>query len=213
LVLQATGLLSNVTDYQRAVRYVLTAGHCGNVNDAISVYTNPAGQVQVGTVIWKSGISDLEVIRIEPDSQRGQVCGVTSTGPFCTITVTYTPRAVGRVMMSGGSTVPVTGTGTPTDPEIFCTSGKSTNVLCTWHTYTPDPPLAGAAAGTAYAETTASNVDFGDSGGPVLSRSGGIVYGIMQAAGKPDGLHPTSMAYTAISQFFTEQSGYALAPA
>jgi hypothetical protein len=213
LVLVADGVLWNVTQYQRAVRYVLTAGHCGEVNDAVGLNTASSGRKQVGKVIWKSGVSDLELVRIEPDSQRGETCSVTSTGPFCTITVNYTPRAFGRVITTAGSQLSVTGVSAPSDTEIFCTSGKTTNFMCTWHTYTLDPPIRGADAGVVYAETTASNTDAGDSGGPVVSRSGGVNYGIILGGGNPDGREPTVMPYTPISQFSSEQSGYSLAPA
>ncbi len=46
-VLTGSGILSRITPYQRAVRYVVTAKHCGGRGAHVRV-----GDVQVGSVIW-----------------------------------------------------------------------------------------------------------------------------------------------------------------
>ncbi|HEY6798773.1 MAG TPA: trypsin-like serine protease [Kineosporiaceae bacterium] len=209
-VLTANGLLWNVTDYQRSVRYVVTAGHCGSVNDPVSVRT-PSGVVQVGKVTWTSDRADLALVRIEPDASRRQLCGSGPDGPRCVISVAYTPRATGKVLLPAGA-VSVTSTGTPGSSEIFCTSGITTGAMCVWHTYVPPQPISELPAGASLAESAASNTEIGDSGGPVVSRSG-VLYGIIASRGRVGSSVPDVTVYTTMDQFFKEQSGYSLAPA
>ena len=212
LVLRWTGTLSNLTPYQRAVRYVLTAGHCGGVNTEVKV-----ADISVGKVIWKSGKHDLALIRVEPSATRHAVCSAPSTGMSCSIAVDYTPRAVNQIILPSLRTrseglVRVTGTGAPSTNEVFCTSGAVTGVICTWgkeHVTGWAHPIENDTF--RYAETYGSNIVQGDSGGPVASTSG-KVYGIIAEFGRPETHSATSMRYHSLDQFFSEQHGYALAP-
>jgi len=189
LVLQANGFLSNLTQYRVATRYVLTAGHCGDVGESVSVETD-SEEIVVGTVTWKSEVSDLALVEVPPGQTRRQQCSVGSSGEFCTIVIDYYPRATGDVILNtpaadiggGRQTRAVTGTGTPSTNEVFCTSGRTTDILCTWGAV--DFSAENQPAGTAWAETFASNVVAGDSGGPVVSRSG-TVYGVIGGTGIP----------------------------
>ncbi|WP_372171700.1 hypothetical protein [Xanthomonas axonopodis] len=214
LVLKQTGFLANLTPYRRAVRFVLTAGHCGDYNSTVSV-----DGADLGYVSWKSSVSDLELIRVEPVLHNYRHCEAPSTGIHCTIVSTYEPRAVGKVLLSrailyrsragGLDTIAVNGH-TPAPPtDRFCTSGMSTDVLCDWTDARipanfPDPGLQGLHAATP---------DFGgltgpgDSGGPVVSSSG-VMHGIIK--GQYDNLN--MMFYTSTAQFFREQPDYTIAP-
>lgn len=212
LVLRWTGALSNLTTYQRAVRYVLTAGHCGGVDTEVKV-----ADVSVGKVIWKSGKYDLALIRVEPSATRHAVCSAPSSGISCSIAVDYTPRAVNKIILPSLHTrseepIPVTGTGAPSANEVFCTSGAATGVMCTWgkeHVAGWAHPIENDTFH--YAETYSRNIVQGDSGGPVASAAG-TVYGIIAEFGRPETHADTSMRYHSIDQFFSEQPGYALAP-
>ena len=216
LVLQANGVWSNLIQYRAATRYVLTAGHCGDSGDSVRVETDYE-DVVAGTVTWKSDVSDLALVEVPPGQTRREQCSVSSFGEVCSIVVDYYPRATGDVILNtaasniggGRQTRAVAGTGTPGTDEVFCTSGMTTNVLCTWSAV--DHSIRNQPAGAVYAETSASNVVSGDSGGPVVSRSG-TVYGIIIGPGRPTSSITTFMAYTTIGQFFSEQSGYSLAP-
>ncbi|MFW9470687.1 hypothetical protein ACE8DK_22315, partial [Xanthomonas euvesicatoria pv. euvesicatoria] len=54
----------------------------------------------LGYVSWKSSVSDLELIRVEPVLHNYRHCEAPSTGIHCTIVSTYEPRAVGKVLLS-----------------------------------------------------------------------------------------------------------------
>jgi hypothetical protein len=82
-VLLGTSYVSLLTPYFRAVRYVLTAGHCGGVGLSVTAHG-----IRVGRFIWISADSDLGVIRIEPTQTRRTVCRPTVSGvPHCTVIV------------------------------------------------------------------------------------------------------------------------------
>ena len=212
LVLRWTGSLNNLTTYQRAVRYVLTAGHCGGVNTEVKV-----ADISVGKIIWKSGKYDMALLRVEPSATRHAVCSAPSTGMSCSIAINYTPRAVNQIILPsfrtrGEGTVPVTGIGQPFANEVFCTSGASTGVIFSWGVeHISGWAHPGSADKFHYAETYGSNIISGDSGGPVASSSGKI-YGIIAQYGRPETHSDTLMRYHSIDQFFSEQPGYALAP-
>lgn len=209
-VMRATGILSRISPYLRAVRYVVTAGHCAS---AVGQHVR-VGETDIGTVSWISNQSDLALVRVEPTSTRRTQCFHTSGGfPRCAINVIWNPRAVGRVIFdynrSGHeASLAVVGSGAPTAREQFCASGRSSGSLCAFETVVV-APNSKVPAHTTIAQSYDSNMATGDSGGPVLSR-GGRIYGVLTDVGNPDGTGEGLIGYVAISQFFAERSGYAL---
>ena len=212
LIVKKTGVFNNITPYKQAIRYVVTASHCGRTGDDVRVN----GTI-IGKYIWRSEESDLGLVQVEPFAQRHAVCTAPSTGPVCSIGVTYNPRAVNKVLIASQRTrseqaVPFSGTGSPADREVFCTSGAVTGILCTWGK-SPMPPGWQIARQPNYrhAETFGRNVEHGDSGGPIMSFAGKI-YGIISSRGTYFGDDPNGLTYYTTEQFFEEQPGYALAP-
>jgi hypothetical protein len=209
LVVVRTGVLNNITPAQRAVRYVVTAKHCGAMGTRVSV----RGQ-EVGYVSWVDPVEDLELVRIAPAADGQPTCAPSSQGFHCTGITTFTPQASGRVVLEtlrnrAIEAIPVTGTGAPADGEVFCVSGKVTGQSCTWRSAPWQRAYGERTPGEA-AATGESLVLGGDSGAPVLSADGRI-YGVLE--GDVHGLDVAAMIYTRISRFFADAGGYALAPA
>ncbi|WP_157726214.1 trypsin-like peptidase domain-containing protein [Xanthomonas citri] len=219
LIVKKTGAFNNLTEYQRAVRYIVTAEHCVSPNQEVTVggVAGVGGQT-IGKVAWKSSVSDLALIRVEPSATRYQSCFSTSAGPHCVINVRYSPRAVGKVFLTSLRTrsvtaIAVAATGVAAQNRTFCTSGAITGVNCEW---TREPPPQGwqhTAGLTVGATNPHLGLQHGDSGGPVVEYPSGNIYGIVSYRQVPLESHlPFFMGYTPISQFFSEQPGYALAP-
>lgn len=192
LVLKKNGYWENVTAYKRAVRYILTADHCGRTGEDVRV-----GNSIIGTVVWRSGVSDLQLVQVPPFTRRYQHCFATSTGPYCSIGFTYEPRAVGKIMTTsrrvrGDVAIPITGTGHPSTNEVFCTSGAVTAWNCSWGLVDTPPAWLQPRILERTAESFAANVAYGDSGGPVASSSG-VIYGIISAQGQHWSEHPNKM--------------------
>lgn len=209
-VLRASGILSSLTQYQRAVRYVATAGHCASaVGQVVRV-----NDVNVGTVQWISTQSDLAIVRIEPTSTRYTQCHHTSGGFLrCQIVVNWLPRAGGQVILGYNrvgreSFLPVQGTGTPAARELFCITGARTGSDCNYRSV-PTPPGSDLRPHEVVAENPNQHRAPGDSGAPVVSRSG-LVYGVFVAGGDP-GPAENLGAYIPISELFREQPSYRLA--
>ncbi|CAQ03060.1 serine protease [Clavibacter sepedonicus] len=208
-VLTGSGFLSRITPYQRAVRYVATAKHCGGRGAHVHV-----NDVEVGSVIWESPDTDLSIVRIEPLQTTRRSCYPTSAGIRCTLTSDYEPRATGEVFAvrnrSGQeSSVPVAGTKVPDAREIFCTSGYITGRLCNYVS-TNRPPGLIVENQQVLAETFSTATQRGDSGGPVVSRDMKII-GIIGAGGLPGSGDETYMSYIPIAVLFREQPYYVLA--
>lgn len=208
-VLTGTGILSRITPYQRAVRYVATTKHCGGRGAHVRVY-----DVEVGTVIWESPDTDLSIIRIEPLQTTRRSCYPTSAGIRCTLTSDYEPRARSEVLAvrnrSGQeSSVPVAGTKVPDAREIFCTSGYITGIMCNYVSVASPPGLE-VENQEVVAETFSTATRTGDSGGPVLGRDMKLI-GIIGAAGLPGSGRETYMSYVPMAVLFREQPYYALA--
>ncbi|HEY6796790.1 MAG TPA: trypsin-like serine protease [Kineosporiaceae bacterium] len=217
LVLRDYSTFSGITEYRRSVRFILTAGHCGQVGDHF--ITVPDGNV-VGDVVWKSATHDLLLIRVEPRLDRGVAPGCqpgSGTLPCVAISSHYYPRAVGRVFTGGpvnSDSVPVGGT-TPSGVPI-CFSGGVSGTIC-GHTSIPRPagryPDPPAAQDRAF--TTGPASEPGDSGAPLYSFNGnvfGILYGRYGDTRDDGSRQAFGVSYTPVSVFFAEQSGYALAP-
>ncbi|HEY6795426.1 MAG TPA: trypsin-like serine protease [Kineosporiaceae bacterium] len=217
LVLMDTSVFGGITEYRRSVRFILTAGHCGQVGDRFT--TMPEGNVG-GDVVWKSATHDLLLIRVEPRLDRGVAPGCipgSGTLPCVAISSHYYPRAVGRVFTGGpGNSDSVAVGGTTQSGVSICISGGVSGTIC-GHTsmprpagFPPDPPDAQDRAFTSGPSTVPA-----DSGGPLYSFNGNV-FGIlrgdnatMRAGGSIDIL---GAIYTPVSVFFAERSGYALAP-
>ncbi|PPU76435.1 S1 family peptidase [Xanthomonas cucurbitae] len=212
LVLKQKGFLANLTPYRRAVRFVLTAGHCGDYNSAVSVRGSDLGYVS-----WKSNVSDLELIRVEPVNHSYRYCSAPSTGLTCSVVSRYEPRALGKVLLSraalyrsreeGLASIAVSGHAPASPTERFCTSGRTTDVMCYW----TDARIP--AGKTITAGLLGATADFGDligpgdSGGPVVNASG-VMHGII----KGNSADFNMLLYTSTAQFFHEQPDYEIAP-
>ncbi|HEY6793151.1 MAG TPA: trypsin-like serine protease [Kineosporiaceae bacterium] len=218
LVLMDNSLLGGTTEYRRSVRFVLTAGHCGQVGDRFT--TVPEGNV-VGDVVWKSATHDLLLIKVEPRLERGvdPACQPGSwTLPCVAISAHYYPRAVGRVFTGGpqqSESMAVRGT-TPSGVPI-CISGGISGTICGHRAaprpegYPPDPPNTQDLAFTRGPATQP-----GASGAPLCSVNGNV-FGILWGDYGPinaDGSQAPAVGviYTPVSVFFAETSGFALAP-
>lgn len=212
LILKGSGFLSNVTAYQKAVRYGVTAGHCvKNMKSDVRV-----GDTSVGKFVWKSQETDLALFRIEPVAKRYTHCTAPSTGLNCSINYVYEPRALGNIFLGSLrsrslSAVPVIGTGSPGRNEVFCTSGSNSGVICAWGVLPPNVAFAQPSGHEQIAESYTATVLPTDSGGPVSSSSG-VVYGIIVAMGNKNTSSETRMNYVPIQEFFKEQKAYELAP-
>jgi Trypsin len=213
VVLQDNSLPGRVTEYRRSVRFILTAGHCGEVGQQ---WKTTAGLI-VGNVVWKSATHDLMLIRVEPRLDQGVAPGCTpgsGTLPCLAISSHYYPRAVGNVFTGGPYTsdnIAVTGTTAATDR--ICISGGYHGTTC-GHTsiprppgYPPDPPDS---QGLVFTRGQMALIDGGDCGGAIFSNTGDVI-GVLEGNwGQGDVVN--GARYTPIDQFFAERSGYALAP-
>lgn len=193
-VLKRNGPGSNLSPFIRAVRYLVLAKHCAPQIGA-AVFFN---SVHIGTVSWMSASDDVELVQVAPSITLPQGCFSSING--CFIGSIARPRAVGQVIMRvGGSEapVPMRPPATPAMGERFCTSGSTTGVNCYWM-------LPGGRGINPAAQGFAVNplgLDFGDSGGPVISQQGQL-YGIIQRGGM-EGFW-AFMRYMPIDQLFRQ---------
>ncbi|HEY6793150.1 MAG TPA: trypsin-like serine protease [Kineosporiaceae bacterium] len=218
LVLMDNSLLGGITEYRRSVRFVLTAGHCGQVGDRF--FTVPEDNV-VGDVVWKSATHDLLLIRVEPRLDRGVAPGClpgSSTLPCVAISSHYYPRAVGRVFTGGpGNSDSIAVGGTTQSGVSICISGGVGGTVC-GHTSAPRPPDGPPDDPTGAQQlsfTSGPATQFGDSGGPLYAFNGnvfGILYGDSRRTRADGSSESLGAIYTPVSVFFAETSGYALAP-
>ncbi|MWV29528.1 hypothetical protein [Rathayibacter iranicus] len=206
-VLKSRNWMSFATPYRQATRYAVMAKHCVWVGAEVELWGR-----NVGTVTWESPTYDFALVTIRPSTAQRPVCSGASQLHHCTIPAA-TPRAVGRIIIdspSGPRSVPISGIGSPTPGERFCTSGSITNVNCGFHP-AGVPPTGWEAGQLAARSTNGRNVAPGDSGAPVMS-IGGTLYGIVIQAGYP--LHRDLLAYLSIHAIFQDlDNAYAIAPA
>ncbi|WP_342343912.1 trypsin-like peptidase domain-containing protein [Clavibacter capsici] len=208
-VLTGSGIFSRITPYQRAVRYVVTAKHCGGRGAHVRV-----NDVQIGSVIWESPDVDLSIVRVEPAQTTRRSCYPTSAGIRCSLVSDYEPRAIGEVFAARNrsgqeSSLRVAGTKVPAPREIFCTTGMVTGIMCNWISIPPPPGLE-LGNQQVLAETFSASTRQGDSGGPVVSRDMNII-GIICDGGLPGSGDETYMSYVPIAVLFREQPFYVLA--
>jgi hypothetical protein len=207
-----------VSPRENATRYAVIAAHCVHrYGEEILV-----GREEVGKVIMRSPDHDLALVQIDPEVQQLTHCHVTSFGPSCSRSYSYTPRASGRVFLDGprpgargGGPVPMVGYGVPSAGESFCTSGSTTAMQCSWQR--ADIPVTSIWHQRGIPKAARSfdgHVAGGDSGGPVVSLSGRF-YGIISdsgiLAGEPD--LADLMGYTDAHAVLMFASGYSMAPA
>ncbi|PPF25978.1 hypothetical protein C5C34_00620 [Rathayibacter rathayi] len=207
-VLVSTSFYAAVSPKAKATRYIVTAGHCGNVGDPIRVNL----QGIIGSVIWKSTMLDVSIARIDPIGESHVGCDPSSSLHRCTVATSYMPRATGRIFLFDHfgryASLPVIGMGVPSVNEVFCTSGARTGVNCSWGVARLPPAAPIFVLG---ARTFRNQVLVGDSGGPVAGRDGRL-YGIVSEGLNWNDSDPDLMTYVPISRILEEQRGYALAP-
>lgn len=139
-------------------RYILTAGHCGNVGDPAMESANPA------TFATPYG------------PQFGHIA-TKHVGAFGDMAAVYSPNALGRVFMDAANTFYVTGSGDPQPGEWTCFRGATSGTRCgnvgqTGLTMTP----AGinVAVGNQFCINVGS--DHGDSGSAMWAQESGDVW-------------------------------------
>lgn len=145
-----------------------------------------------------SATDDVELVQVAPDITPPQGCFSSING--CFIGSIARPRAVGQVIMRvGGSErpVPMRPPASPALGERFCTSGSTTGLNCYWLV---QEGRGGDAAAQGFA-TNPLGLDFGDSGGPVISLQGQL-YGIIQRGGMEGPM--AFMRYMPIDQLFRQ---------
>ena len=209
-VLTAKGFRSQVTAYQRATRWVVLAKRCAPLQAPVRL-----DGAAVGSVVWQSADSDVELAVIPPLACTRVRAAAGSCDPSVS---TYTPRASGRVFTRvDGDPAPaaVTGTGQP-DADPFCTSGAASGVLCSWTaTRVPTASRAGAQHLAAARTDAGGGIEPGDAGGPVISATNRL-YGIISGGsttGTTSTTSTTVLLYTPVQQVLSELFRYRLAPA
>lgn len=206
-VLRSRTWMSLATPFRQATRYVVLAKHCAYVDDEIEV----DGQV-VGTVTWVSATYDAALATIPPSTVQRPICSGASQLHHCTIPPA-TPRAVGRIIVTNFSqpqAVPISGTGSPSPEQRFCTSGSVSFVNCGFRP-AGVPPVGWGPGQLAGRTHNGRNVMIGDSGGPVMS-VGGTLYGIITRGGYPR--YPDMIAYLPIETILQDLGySYDIAPA
>ncbi|CAQ01378.1 trypsin-like peptidase domain-containing protein [Clavibacter sepedonicus] len=195
--------------WEGATRYVVTAAHCGDLNENVTL-----GSSVPGKVIWRDELHDLELIVVSPSTERAAVCSHTSAGEYCRIVLTYHPQAVGRIITRDDNTwreqrTPLVATGEP-DDRVFCVSAIRAGVACGLVRTTTPAAIAAVHPGIRAAEDRSLDVQPGDSGGPVMSRSG-TLYGFVSGGGIYGGVR--KIDYMPWSVFAHLQPNYVLAPA
>lgn len=89
-VLVPTSIFHRLTPYQRATRWIVLAKHCAPLYATIHV-----GTAAIGTVVWQSATSDIELVRVSPQPDQAAVlyCSSHGSAAFCNPIQSYTPRA------------------------------------------------------------------------------------------------------------------------
>jgi hypothetical protein len=205
-VLAAKGFRSQLTQYQRATRWVVLAKHCAPLQAPVRL-----DGATVGSVVWQSSESDLELAVVPPvPCTRARA----ATGSCDPSVATYTPQASGRVFgrVDGvAGRAAITGAGRP-DAHPFCTSGAVSGLLCSWTaTRLPAGTRTGVQHLAAASSATVVGIEPGDSGGPVISSTNRL-YGVISGASRA-ATGTTVLRYTPVQQVLAELFRYRLAPA
>jgi hypothetical protein len=206
-VLYRSDLTQRVTQFLRATRYVVTAKHCGGIGTPVFVNGELAG-----AVTYVSPDLDFSIIAVTPRSETVRHCSVSVSGvPSCYPITTYAPRALGKVFLGGNGLAfgPPGAGGGPRPPgpgEDFCTSGAISGWECGWRSTRPD------AAAREFDRTAVNYFGGalpGDSGGPVVDRTGHLL-GIIRGGAVATTLHPGELDYTSMTTVLAELSSYRL---
>ncbi|WP_245623904.1 trypsin-like serine protease [Paraburkholderia nodosa] len=208
-VLVPKSILHRLTPYQRATRWLVLAKHCAPMYATIHV-----GTVAIGTVVWQSAASDIELVRISPQpTPMSLYCASHHSAAVCNPIQTYTPLAKNQVFMPRAgreARLAVTGWSDAPD-EQYCTSGWRTGVRCVWQGMS----VAAGVWRPSYEHINAAHtselnsIDNGDSGGPVVTYDRHLI-GII-SSGEPDGR--SIVYYTPMEQVLYELYSYSFAPA
>ncbi|MDT0234667.1 trypsin-like serine protease [Curtobacterium sp. BRB10] len=206
-VLAAKGFRSQLEQYQRATRWVVLAKHCAPLQAPVRL-----DGATVGSVVWQSAESDLELAVVPPLACTRARAATGSCDPSV---AAWTPRASGRVFnrVDGGLTrAAVTGIGQP-DADPFCTSGAASGLLCSWTaTRVPTASRPGVQHLAAARAEAGAGIEPGDAGGPVISATNRL-YGIISGSPTTSASGSTVLLYTPVRQVRTELFRYRLAPA
>ncbi|KAB7762562.1 trypsin-like serine protease [Xanthomonas maliensis] len=211
-VVVPSNILYRLTPYQNATRWLVLAKHCSLPGG--TVYLGDQNE-PIGTVVWQSAASDLELVKVPPEPNPSYVwCQAhhNSGAAICNPYLQYRPRASNQVFMPRGgreARLPVSGWSNAPD-ETFCTSGWRTGVRCVWHGMTLAPGIwrpnydhLGAADSSEFA-----SLDGGDSGGPVVTYDRHLV-GVISSS---DDRTRSILFYTPMAQVLQELYSYTLAP-
>jgi len=216
-VLRSTAFIRQITPYQRAMRYIVTAGHCTHVGQMVN---GSRGAHAIGRTLSVSHSDDVALIQIFPlsvPSCQWVHHGFGSGGgtPTCVPTTTYRPRAIGRVFMTSRRTrseeqIPMVGPGTPAAGAPLCTTGMKTGVNCSFDPVPVPPAWIDHMPRSKTATTDGANVVVGDSGSPITN-SDGTFFGIQTGTGAEGGYFANFMVWTPASEIFRDFPNYALA--
>ncbi|WP_146255642.1 hypothetical protein [Rathayibacter toxicus] len=205
-------LESNPRD--KNMRYAVTAAHCTKEGGVIYGEKDSP----IGKTIDVDKANDIALIELYPLTSLScdwMTPVVGGGGAHCIPVTNYRPRAVGQVHAKRNGAemaIPLIGPGSPANGSQLCTSGIRTGVNCTFSAV----PLPNKWRFSTFSErkaghTSGKNVDFGDSGGPVINANG-LFYGIMNAYGRPGSDLDGMMGYTPAEKVFARYHGYSLAP-
>jgi hypothetical protein len=133
-VLTKRGLRANATPYERATRYVTTAGHCGDRYDRVDVNGH-----MVGEVSWVSNAYDMMIVTVPPKSVPMRHHTGSGSHTVYYINYHYEPRAFSAVLtysqrLRAVGAVPVLQLEEemPASVNWACHSGATTDYSCLW---------------------------------------------------------------------------------
>lgn len=196
---------SRISSYEQAKRWFVTTTACAP--KSASVFLGRLGKDSVvGTVVWRSFTSDIELVQVLPraDNMKRR-CAGSKNPSFCLKRPTYSPRADNRVFALSESkeqSTLVKGW-EETLKQTFCTSGSASGVRCVWQR--TGAPRQHVGFILQFADSSGANILVGaDSGGPLVSDDSHLI-GIVSSVrvGR-------LLAYTSMGQVLKELSGFRL---